>query len=320
MTPKSKKTSNDDVRVALTVILLFAAGLALFSLFSKHKGAHRQPSHAVVQHPEAVEEFPAPVEPKMPVEPKRSIEHEHIYVPPQHEIEAPAPVENIPGSGGKIAFILDDWGQTTANCKYLKEIPEPLAVSILPGLRHTKDVAACAGLYHKLAMLHLPLEALHNYDFYPPNYIIKTDMKPDLASKIVDEDLDQLPTIEGVNNHMGSKATEDRPLMKLIFKKVKKRRLFFIDSVTARNTVCETLADEMRMPFGKRDVFLDNINTRDAITKQIIVLAQKARHRGYAVAIGHDRHLTMQVLKDEIPWLEKQGFEIVSIKDLLKNK
>jgi polysaccharide deacetylase 2 family uncharacterized protein YibQ len=51
-----------------------------------------------------------------------------------------------------------------------------------------------------------------------------------------------------------------------------------------------------------------------------MLLAKKARRKGYAVAIGHDRHLTMQVLKEEIPWLETQGFQIVSIKELLKNK
>ena len=53
---------------------------------------------------------------------------------------------------------------------------------------------------------------MHNYDFYPPNYIIKTTMNPALVSKIVDDDLDQLPSIEGVNNHMGSKATERQSL------------------------------------------------------------------------------------------------------------
>ena len=193
-------------------------------------------------------------------------------------------------------------------------------MSILPGLRHTKDVAECAKRYHKLTMLHLPLEALHNNDFYPPNYIIKTSMSPDLASKIVEDDLNQLPSIEGVNNHMGSKATEDKSLMKLIFKKIRKRGLFFVDSLTAHQSICAGLADDMGLPFGKRDIFLDNVNTRDAIIKQLVALAQRARRHGYAVAIGHDRHLTMQVLKDEIPLLEKQGFEFVSIKELLKNR
>ena len=79
--------------------------------------------------------------------------------------------------------------------------------------------------------------------------------------------------------------------MRIILKKLKKRGLFFVDSMTAHNTVCAALADEMGLAFGKRDVFLDNINTREAITKQFMVLAQKARRRGYAVAIGHDRSL-----------------------------
>jgi polysaccharide deacetylase 2 family uncharacterized protein YibQ len=302
---------NNDTMVAAIVLGLFVVVIILFVVFSKGKEAHHG---NVIHKPNELHKKKAHV----------ITEGVDAYIPNENPVEQPMPasqpIENIPGSGGKIAFIIDDWGQTTANCKYLKDIPEPIAVSILPGLRHTKDVAACAQLNHKLAMLHLPLEALHNSDFYPPNYIIKTTMAPELASKIIDGDLDQLPSIEGVNNHMGSKATENEPLMKLIFKKLKKRSLFFVDSMTAHNTVCAKLADDMDLAFGKRDVFLDNINTREAITEQMMILAKKARHRGYAVAIGHDRHLTMQVLKDEIPLLEAQGFQIVSIKTLLKNK
>jgi len=318
---KRKKTTvpKDDLKVAFIVIGLFAAAVVLFFIFSKGK---EQP---VVEKFRVTREIPVssqvPVTREFPV----VSEVEDRYLPnenirPVQPVSRPVPIEHVPGSGGEIAIIIDDWGQTTANCKYLKEIPEPLAVSILPGLRHTKDVASCAKLYHKVAMLHLPLEAMHNGDFYPPNYIIKTTMNPALVSRIVDADMAQLPSIEGVNNHMGSKATEDRNLMRLIFRKIKKRGLFFIDSMTAPHSVCSGLADEMGMTFGKRDVFLDNVNTREAIIKQIMVLAQRARNKGYAVAIGHDRHLTMQVIKDEIPLLENQGFQIVSIKALLKNR
>lgn len=298
MTPQRKKTSTpkNDTKVAVIVLGFFAAVIILFSIFSKPK------------------EFPK----KQAPAPSKAAEVSLVLLRPAAH-ERYEHLENIPPSGGKIAIIIDDWGQTTANCKYLREIPQPLAVSILPGLRHTRDVADCSKLYHKVAMLHLPLEAMQNYDsFYPPDYLIKTTMKPALVSKILNGDLAQLPSIEGVNNHMGSKATEDRPLMRLIFKKIKKKGLFFVDSMTAPNTVCESLANEMGLAFGKRDVFLDNINTREAIIKQIMALAQKARRKGYAVAIGHDRHLTMQVLKEEIPWLEKRGFKIVSIKELLR--
>ncbi len=205
--PKRKKIvipKNKDTKVVAIVLGLFAAAVILFFIFSKPKESHNQKAPA---SSEAVDMY-IPNENIKPVE----------SLPAQPK---PQPLESVPGSGGKIAIIIDDWGQSTANCKYLKEIPEALAVSILPGLRHTRDVANCAKLYHKLTMLHLPLEALHSYDFiYPPDYIIKTNMKPDLVSKIVDDDLAQLPSIEGVNNHMGPKGTEDTSVMRIIFKKI----------------------------------------------------------------------------------------------------
>lgn len=306
---RSSTPQNNDTKVASIVVALFVLAIIGYVVFTKHK-VSQQEARQQRNFPstEGVDRY-IPTEAVHPVE--SVVENKHI---------TSGSFPQISGKGAKIAFIIDDWGQSTANCRYLREIPDPIAVSILPGLRHTQDVASCAGRYHKLTMLHLPLEALHNFDFYPPNYIIKTNMPSSLASKIVDDDLNQLPSIEGVNNHMGSKATENRPLMRLIFKKLKKRGLFFVDSMTAHNTVCGPLADEMDLEFGKRDVFLDNVNTRDEIIKQMVVLAQKARRKGYAVAIGHDRHLTMQVLKEEIILLKEQGFQIVSIKELLKNR
>jgi hypothetical protein len=143
---KKKKTTpvNADMKIAAMVVVFFAAVIVLFFVFSKHKEPHKQPHKQ------------PPSEPIEVAEPSPFIEHNKpVETLPATPAE-PVAHETISGSGGKIAFILDDWGQTTTNCKYLKEIPEPLAVSILPGLRHTKDVANCAGLYHKLAMLHLP--------------------------------------------------------------------------------------------------------------------------------------------------------------------
>ncbi len=304
---KLKGSSKSDTKVASIVLGLFAAAIILFVIFSRSKV--EEPAKEIIPHPSETGDAYIPNE---------NIKPPEVTLPPP---VVSHPFKRIPGTGGKIAIIIDDWGQTTANCTYLEQIPEPLAVSILPGLRHTKDVANCARLYHKVTMLHLPLEAVHNFDhFYPPDYLIKTNMPPELVTKILVDDLDQLPSIEGVNNHMGSKATGDKALMKVIFRKIKNRGLFFVDSMTAHNSVCTALAEEMGLPFGKRDVFLDNVNTRDAITKQFMALARWARRKGYAVAIGHDRHLTMQVLKDEIPLLEKQGFEFVSIKELLKRK
>ncbi|MBI3601549.1 MAG: divergent polysaccharide deacetylase family protein [Candidatus Omnitrophica bacterium] len=288
MAKKGKSSSHKkDIKTMLVILFLFALVAVVFLFFHKEKT------------PPTISSAVAPV-----------------------KVHKKSMVKKIPpGSAGKIAFILDDWGYHMGNCHYLKEIKAPLAVSVLPNLRHSDDIMKCASVNNKDIMLHLPLEPYHNLDSYPDNYVLTTAMPVHKIEKLLEETLTKMPLIVGVNNHMGSKATEDRALMKVIFQKLKNKGLFFVDSMTApHHSICGQLADEMQLPFVKRDVFLDNTNTKEAIEKQIRELAQKARRRGYAIAIGHDRSLTLQVIKEDIPILQTQGFEIVHVKDLLRHR
>jgi len=296
--PSSGK--KNDLKATVIVILFVLAGIQAFLFFHKNK----QPAPAAVKTP--AEEVVTPVE-----------------RPPKHVPVAVLPaVKKYPsGKAAKIAFVLDDWGYTMRNCKYLQEIKAPLAVAVLPNLRFTDKIAQCASDAGKIVMLHLPLEPYHNNDRYPDNYLITTTMKPAQVVKLLEDTLHKMPLVQGVNNHMGSRATEDKALMQLIFKHLKRHGLFFVDSMTSpHHSVCGDLASAMNLPFAQRDVFLDNTNTKTEIQKQILALAQKARKKGYAVAIGHDRELTLRVLKEEIPLLQEQGFEIVGVKSLLKKQ
>jgi len=295
---KKGKISSDDKKAFKTtfvILLFFILGAGVFLFLHKEKEPQR-----IVTTPKAVRTNKVLV---------AAIKSKKVFL------------DKVPSvTGVRIAFILDDWGYRMSNCHYLKEIKAPLAISILPNLRHSNDIMKCASIYDKDIMLHLPLEPYHNPDLYPDNYLISTKMSSVKVESLIDSTFKKMPLILGVNNHMGSKATEDRPLMRIILKKIKKKGLFFVDSMTApHHSICGQLADEMKVPFGQRDVFLDNINTKEAIEKQLVDLAQKARRKGYAIAIGHDRQLTMQILEDEIPILEKQGFKIVHVKELLRN-
>ena len=302
-TPPSKNKT--DIKTTVIIILLVVVAFETFLLWNK-----KQPQMPVAKKIEAVKT--PKVSLAKPREPKITVTALPYKAPP-------VPVRKAPGSAGKIAFVLDDWGYTARNCKYLQAIQAPLAIAILPNLRHSDDIAQCAGKAGKDTMLHLPLEPYHNNDSYPENYLITTNMRPSLVVKLLEDALRKMPYVQGVNNHMGSRATENKPLMTLIFKHLKKHGLFFVDSMTSPNhSICAETAAEIHLPFAQRDVFLDNINTREEIKKQILVLAERARKKGYAVAIGHDRELTLRVLQEEIPVLQTEGFEIVRVKDLVK--
>ena len=84
---------------------------------------------------------------------------------------------------------------------------------------------------------------------------------------------------KGVSNHMGSKATEDRELMTTILAELKRRRLFFVDSVTSDRSVCAPVAAALKIPFARREVFLDNRNERKAIERQFAEAAAIARQK-----------------------------------------
>jgi len=228
-----------------------------------------------------------------------------------HETPAPKPV------AGKIALVIDDFGYSTKLCALLDDIAAPLAVSILPDLRLSAKIARRAQQSGKDVILHLPLEPYYTHDKYPDDYVIETSMRKEKIERILRNALTSVPGAVGINNHMGSKATEDRTTMAIIFDVLKNRRLFFVDSLVTNKSVCERLAGQMKVPFAKRDVFLDNTAERAYIEGQFAELAHKAREHGYALGVGHARQLTLQVIKEQIPFLEQQGFKFISIQDFI---
>ena len=55
-------------------------------------------------------------------------------------------------------------------------------------------------------------------------------------------DLGSVPYSDGVNNHMGSRATADAALMARVMKVLRERNLFFIDSRTTASSAAVTAA------------------------------------------------------------------------------
>lgn len=328
MTAKPKRTSGNkgDLKTTIILILLTLVAVQSYFLFFKGKKQDAVETKVVKTKSQPVQSVKTPVTTvKKPV----GTPTKPVVSAPQTTVQtvkkAPLAVPVAPtvpaGSAGKIAIILDDFGYTMRNCKYLKEIDQHMTIAVLPNLRHTNDIQECAKSAGKDIILHLPMEPYNNNDHYPDNYLLTTTMPAAEVNRLLEDTLNKMPLIIGVNNHMGSRATEDKALMRLIYKQIKKRKLFYVDSMTSpHKSVCAEVAADMNIPFGQRDVFLDNVNTREAIKIQVNQLAQKARKKGYAVAIGHDRELTLQVLKEELPLLEQQGFTIVRMKDLVKTK
>ena len=243
-------------------------------------GDATKPASTEAQHPKITYEI-YPAEDKTP------------RVPSTHPVPDP-------NRRPRIAIIVDDLGYDFKTAEQFLSMDANWTFSILPHSPFGKKIAAAAEGKHLEIMLHLPMEPEEYPKVDPGPGTLLVNMGPDRLISELNRDLDFLPGIKGVNNHMGSKMTANSTQLYQIFSNLKKRNLYFVDSRTTTRTLCEPSAKLFRVPFASRDVFLDHVPEDGFIRKQIRLLVKTAQRRGYAVGIAHPHRTTLDVLRDEI--------------------
>ena len=216
----------------------------------------------------------------------------------------------------KVAIIIDDLGYDSKIASSLIQLDFPLSFSVLPCAPFTKRIAAQANKEGCELMLHLPMEPRNFPSVNPGPGALFVSMEEDEMIRILDQNLQEIQGVQGVNNHMGSLFTEDESKMLIILKALKRRNLFFVDSRTTSGTVGFKLAKEIGLPTAGRSVFLDNDLSQKAIKIQIERLCNMARHTGFAIGIGHPHKETLEVLKEYCPRI-KSEFCVVPVSELL---
>lgn len=236
-----------------------------------------------------------------------------------HFLPAPPPaaVAPAPGRPGKVAIIMDDLGRGTHQAKQLLALRQPVTFAILPGEPRAAEVARMAHAAGREVMMHVPMEP-HGFPVVDPgDDALFVSQSPDDLRERIAAMLAQVPHAAGVNNHMGSRFTEDARAMAAVMTALHGRGLFFVDSLTTSHSVGGDAARRAGVPVLRRDVFLDNVAEVDLIVREIRRLADKARRNGFAVGICHPYPETFQALRRELPKLAEQGIEFVSVAALL---
>ena len=225
-----------------------------------------------------------------------------IDIPKPLPTPRPVPVEKLP----RVALIIDDLGYDKKIAKKFLELDINLTFSILPHSPFQNEIARLAGSKGIEIMLHLPMEPVEYPEVNPGPGTLLSSMSPDELIHQLQDDLNALPGITGVNNHMGSKLTAESTQMYQIFSILKQRGLFFIDSRTTSDSMGRPSARLFQIPFAERDVFIDHYLKPNFIRKQIKELIRIARLNGAAVGILHPHSTTYQILHETLPDLKNQ--------------
>lgn len=206
----------------------------------------------------------------------------------------------------KVAIIIDDIGYEHRVAEKFLSLDAVLSFSVFPHSPFQQRIIRKAQAKGFEIMLHLPMEPNEYPEVNPGPDALLTSMSPDELIDQLNKNLDAVPSIKGVSNHMGSKMTSESPQMYQIFSVLKQRRLFFVDSLTTSESLCKPSARLLQIPFAQRDVFIDHLQEPDFIRRQIKELIRIAEIHGTAVGIAHPHEITYEIFREELPELQKK--------------
>ena len=217
----------------------------------------------------------------------------------------------------RVAIVIDDLGFNIERARELLNLEVPLSFAVLPYLAYSTDIANEAHAMGRDVLLHLPMEPVDYPKNDPGEGSIFLSMSDEAVSDQVSMNIEAVPHIIGVNNHMGSKFSEDKEKMMVVLNTVREKELFFLDSKTSPKTTGFSLAKEIGLRALDRNVFLDNDQDVAYTLTKFEELIEIAKKSGSAVAIGHPHPTTIAALERIVERFESEGIEVVPISSLL---
>lgn len=205
-----------------------------------------------------------------------------------------------PVMAAELAVVVDDLGYSLERAERVLALPGPVTVALLPFAPATPAIAGRARESGHEIILHQPMEALPSSRVTPLPGMLTADMSAERLETLMAAALDAVPGSVGVNNHTGSRLTQDPIAMRRLMGFLGGRGLLFLDSRTTAATVAYAMAQEARIPAVQRDVFLDHEPYPRAIAAEFQRALGIARRQGHAVLIAHPYAASLGFLEEAL--------------------
>jgi hypothetical protein len=217
----------------------------------------------------------------------------------------------------KVAIIVDDGGYGGDVTEAFLALDPRLTLAILPNTPHCRDTGERAAAAGFEVMLHMPMESIDGEESAFTGQL-ESGMTAETIEAATRSALQLVPGAKGVNNHTGSRFTQDAAAMEAFLRPVKELGLYFVDSRTTPDSVGLQTARAMDIPSARRHVFLDNDGNGEFIRQQFAELVALAQQQGRAIGICHFRTSTAATLAELLPTLEEAGIELVHASEIVQ--
>ena len=226
-----------------------------------------------------------------------------------------------------LAIIIDDFGSyDQSGVETMLSIDAPITCAIMPNVDNTTTNVEQAKKAGKEIIVHVPMEASVNLpqSWYGPTYISYKDSKEDVYNKL-NQAFTSVDGASGFNIHIGSGVCQNLQIMNYVYDYAKEKNVFFVDSRTHLNTVCQQVAEQKNIVYLGRDEFLEPNGNRsyNGVKQHLLIGANLAKEKGFAIVIGHvgvhGGENTAKAIKDSVNEIKSMGVKIVPVSTLYKS-
>ncbi|MDR2076864.1 MAG: divergent polysaccharide deacetylase family protein [Desulfovibrio sp.] len=214
--------------------------------------------------------------------------------------DLPPPGDRPPPAGAqaRMVIVIDDLGENMSAITALLALDYPVTFAFWPHGSHVREGAEAVHKAGGEILVHYPMEPLGYPRVFPGPRALLSSMPPERIASLVEAGISAVPHAAGLNNHMGSRFTQDRSGTAAVALVLKRHNLFLLDSLTHKNSVFADLGRRLGVTTFSRDVFLDDVPHRKAILAELRQAERIALRRGRSIAIGHPLPETLAALKE----------------------
>ncbi len=231
-----------------------------------------------------------------------------------------------PRPAHRLVIVIDDCGYNELILRELAALDLKLTYAFLPDGSCTPKMAAELSRAGHCIMLHMPMEPLASDKLALEPSTLRCGMDGEQLENLLELALAKVPQAEGLNNHMGSRATCDQQVTETLARFLRNRTgpsgnpLFLLDSMTTpsgSSSLMRAAALRFELPFRTRDVFLDDELDPEAMTRQAEEALEVAKNTGEAILIGHARRETLEWLRTNSKLFQESDVTLMGLTEAI---
>ncbi len=222
---------------------------------------------------------------------------------------------NIKSDGKpKIAFLITNLGLNRRSTELALTLPKQCALGFLPYTKTLKPLLSKAQTNGNEIYLYLPLQTKSSDD--PGKYALTTKLPPEELALRLNIILNSQVKYDGVYSNYKEVFTDNVQVSSTVFDQIADKNLIFLMGKGRTDKVAQHF--KMHNNIIAANIVLDEEVDKKSINLKLEALAKLAEKNGVALGYSQGFTLTIEMIRDWLPSLQKRGITIVPVSALFR--